>query len=336
MFDKDDDVDPLDPSTTHDAEGNERQKAVLRKIYKFNRPTETPVVRSPPPPPPTPPPKPQPSFLVSDKQTNTETTIAISRPNDIERGVWPSINAYGGISYRPLITPHMTSTFIQVLPHEIEQAMQPQQVIYQVVAPTAAIPPPQIQPRIIQIPAPQAPVVEYVETKQKQQPRRIQVSTPESSVIEYVETKKKKQPRIIQVPAPETPMIEYVETKQKQQPRMIQMTSPETSAVEYVETIQKQPRRSNVHQPQTHKIMVQPTTHIEYVDAEEQQRGRRVVQKPQYEIVEEVSDRSTSASPVQEMVEIVDDRKHKRNRGRKKEKKHGFRKVSIKHLKSSH
>jgi hypothetical protein len=114
------------------------------------------------------------------------------------------------------------------------------------------------------------------------------------------------------------------------------MSSPETSVIEYVETTQKQPRRSKARQSQPQKIMVQPTTHIEYVDVEEQQRGRRVPQKPQYEIVEEVSDRSTSASPVQEMVEVVDASRHKRHRGRKKEKKHGFRKVSIKHLKSSH
>jgi hypothetical protein len=315
MFDKDDDLDPTDPSTTQDAEGNEKQKAVLRKIYKFNRPNETSPIPSTMPHhvPKSPLPIPQPSVQVNDKQTNTEATIAPTRPQDFDRGVWASINAYGGITYRPLIPPQMESRFIQVFPHEIEQALQPPpQFIYQVVAPAAAaIPPPQVQQRIIQIPAtpqsPQSPIFQYVE------------ATP-------------KQPRTIQIPAQQGQFIQYIEATQKQ-PRTIQIPAQQEQIIQYVEATQKQPRTTIIRQPQPQQIIVQqPTTRIEYVD---EQRPRRIVQQPKYEYVEEVTDRPTSTSSVEEIVQIVDAPKHGRRHGRKKEKKQGFRKISVKHLKSA-
>lgn len=360
MFDKDDDIDGADPSTTQDAEGNARQKAFLRKIYKFNRPNDTSSIPSNiPHNVSTSPLMSQPTINVTDKQTNTEATIAVIRPKDLNRGVWPSMNAYGGISYRPLIQPQMVSRFIQVLPHEIEQTMQPQQVIYQVVAPAAAIPPQQIQSRIIQIPAEQSSsdFLQYIETtqQQQQQPRTIQIPVQQQQIVEYVQTtQRQQQPRTIQIPAQQPQTIEYVETTQRQQPRMIQIPAPQSPLVEYIETTQKQqPRTTIIRQPQTQQIVVQPSTRIEYVDSEDQQthrivqqpttrieyvnakdqRTHRNVQQPQYEIVEEIIDRS-SPSPMDEYVEVVDAPKHGRHREKKKDKKRGFGKIIVKHIRS--
>jgi len=280
MFDQDEDIDPADPSTTEDLDGNETQKAYLRKIYKFNRPndissihpTGTDDVSTSPPPQ-----KMQPSVLVTDKLTNTDTTIAVIRPKDFDRGVWPSSNAFGGISYRPLIPPQSMSRFIQVLPQEIDEIMQPQQVIYQVVAPAPVIPTTQLQQKIIQMPAPTTnTVVEYIETNEKQ-----------------IQHHQQQQPRIIQIPAHEAPVVEYVES------------------------VPKQSRTTIVRQPQTQQIIVQPsTTQIEYVDVADQ-RTHRIVQKPQYEIVEEVYEQGES-SPVEEIVEIVDTTKRKRKKEKTK------------------
>ncbi len=327
VFDDDYDNDPTDRSPTQDAEGNERQKAVLRKIYKFNRPNDSPSIPSDvpthvptPTPPPPPPPKPQPSVQVNDKQTNTETTIALLRPKDLDRGVWPSINAYGGISYRPFNPPQMTSHSIQVLPHEIEQTLNPPQPVYQVVAPTAAIQPQQNQPQIIQIPAQQAPVIDYIDSTPKQQPRTIQIPAQQESVFEYIETTQKQQPR----------------TKIIRQPQTQQMVMQPTNRIEYVDMedqrgrrIVQPPQYVDVEDQRGRRVVQQP----QYVDVEDK-RGRRVVQQPQYEIVEELTDRSILSSPAEEIVEIVDEPKHDRHHRRKKEKKRGFRKISVKNLRS--
>jgi hypothetical protein len=255
MFNRDIDMDQNDPSTIKDAEGNEQQKAALKKNYKYNRPNDTSSVLSgmmhdvsP---------LPLATVRMNDKQTNTEATIAPLRPIDFDRGVWSSINAYNGISYRPLIPPQMVSRFIQVLPHEIDETFQSPQIIYQFVAPATVVAPPQVQPRILQIPTQQAPAVEVIEPKQS--------------------------------------------------------------------------RTTLVHQPQIQQSVVQPTNRIEYV---EEQRPRRIIQKPQYEIVEEVINGSVSSTS-EEYVEIVDVPKHRRKHGRKKEKKQGFGKVSVKHVKST-
>ena len=53
---------------------------------------------------------------VSDKLTNTETTGAPLRPRDFQRGAWPSVNAYGGVTQRPAVPPHMASRAIQASP----------------------------------------------------------------------------------------------------------------------------------------------------------------------------------------------------------------------------
>ncbi|CAF1091324.1 unnamed protein product [Adineta steineri] len=60
---------------------------------------------------------------VQDKQTNTEQTIAALRLRDAKRGVWPVMNAYGGMSYRPVEPPQVNHRFAQVLPHEIDQSI---------------------------------------------------------------------------------------------------------------------------------------------------------------------------------------------------------------------
>ena len=249
MFNQDDDDDPTDPSTTRDAEGNERQKAVLRKIYKFNRPNETPSVMmnnmTPAPP------QPQ-TVLVTDKQTNTEATIAPVRPRDFDRGVWAYTNSFGGRIVRPLVAPPMMSRVIQVFPHEIEAALQPTRIVYEV-----------MQNPVVVTPIPEPP------------------------------------PRVIKIPAPQVPMIEVIE----------------------------KPRRPAKLEP----VVAPARTRIEYVEVEEP-RTRRVAQKPQYEIVEEVLDRTGSS--VEEYVEIVDIPKHERRHGKKKGKK-GFGTISVKHVKQA-
>jgi len=332
MFNNDeDDIDINDPSTNHDIEGNERQKAVLRKIYKFNRPNErTPVpsnvlqdVSSPPS---------SSSSIshipvpVNDKQTNTDTTIAPLPPKDLDRGVWASINAYGGVAYRPLIAPQMTSRFIQVLPQEIDETYQIPQVIYQVVAPaTTVIPTAQMQPRIVQIPAPPAPIFEVVEPK-------------------------KNQTRIIPTSTHQVPAVEVIQS-QKKQSRIIPTSEQQLSMIEVIEPSKKQQRTTIIRQPQTQQIIVQQTPRIEYVEEQrprrvvqqteyvdiDDQRPRRVIQQPTYEIVEEIVDRSTSASTssMEEIVEIVDAPKNIRQRERKKGKRHKTGTVSVKHINSN-
>jgi hypothetical protein len=323
MFNKDDDIDPNDPSSTQDADGNDRQKAVLRKIYKFNRPNETSSIPSgklqdvs------TPTPIPQPTYLVTDKQTNTETTIATIRPRDLDRGVWPSRNAYNGISYRPLIQPQTISRFIQVLPHEIEEAYQGPQIIYQIVAPAAAIPPQQLQPRIIQMPAHEASVVEVIETTRKQ---------PRTTII--------RQPQTQQIVVQPTTRYEYVDAEdQQQRPRRIEYVDTEEQRprrIEYIDADdQQRPRRIEYVDAEEQQQQQRPRR-IEYVDAEAQpQRSRRIIQQPQYEIVEEIADRSTSSAS-EDYVQVVDGPKHARKKGRKKEKKPKFGKISVKHVKST-
>ncbi|CAF2873308.1 unnamed protein product [Rotaria sp. Silwood2] len=64
---------------------------------------------------------------VEDKQTNTEKTFAPLRPRNFQRGVWPAMNAYGGLSSRPLEKPKMVNRYIQTLPNEINQTMSQRQ-----------------------------------------------------------------------------------------------------------------------------------------------------------------------------------------------------------------
>ncbi|CAF0936650.1 unnamed protein product [Adineta steineri] len=267
MFNKDEDVDPDDPSATYDADGNERQKAVLRKIYKFNRPTEgssipsgmvqdvsTPGSIS------------YPTVQVTDKQTNTESTIATVRPKDFNRGVWPSMNSYGGIMYRPLIPPDMVSRFIQVLPQDIEESLQVPQIIYQVVAPVKR----EVQPRIIQIPSQQAPVIEVIETKQ---PRtRVEYIDVEEQQPEYEIIEEKRPRRIIQ----QQPEYEIVEEKRPR--RVVQQQQPQYEVVE-----EKRPRRL-VQQQSQHEYVEEIANQsesssieefVQVIDAPKQTRQQR-------------------------------------------------------------
>ncbi|CAF3395197.1 unnamed protein product [Rotaria sp. Silwood1] len=65
---------------------------------------------------------------VKDKQTNTEKTISPLRPRDFQRGVWPAMNAYGGLSSRPLEKPKMVNHSIQTISNETHQTMLQHQV----------------------------------------------------------------------------------------------------------------------------------------------------------------------------------------------------------------
>ncbi|CAF2156037.1 unnamed protein product [Rotaria magnacalcarata] len=56
---------------------------------------------------------------VTDKQTNTETTMCPMRIRDIQRGVWPARNAYGGVTKRPLKRRNATHQFVQTVPRNI-------------------------------------------------------------------------------------------------------------------------------------------------------------------------------------------------------------------------
>ncbi|CAF0883395.1 unnamed protein product [Adineta ricciae] len=301
MFNKDEDMDVDDPSAAYDAEGNERQKAVLRKIYKFNRPVDTSSIPS--------------GRLqdvsttdsvanqvveVNDKQTNTESTIAVVRPKDIERGVWASRNAFGGIVYRPLVQPTMVSRIVQVLPEDFE-LMQPTQIMYQVVVPQTA----EIQSRYVEVPVQQPSYVEVIETKSK--PSR---TLQQASMVERTEAKSKLT-RVIQ----EAPVVEMIETKPSQ------------------------PRATIVRPPQTQHIVVQQSVkpRYEYVEVDEDSTVLRKG-RPQYEIVEETTDESDDAS-VEEIVEIVDAPKHlqqqQKSKKKIKETRKGFGNVLVKHVKSN-
>lgn len=204
MFNQDEDDDPADGSPTRDAQGNERQKAVLRKIYKFNRPNDTPsgMVNNM-----TPAPTQQPTVLVTDKQTNTESTIATVRPRDFERGVWTYNNAFGGRILRPLIAPTTVSRIIQVVPHEIEAALQPTRIVYEVVQNPVVVSPVPEQPRMIKIPAPQVPVIEVLEKPRKPTKTTIvretvpePLTVPARTRIEYVEVEEPRARRVVQKP----------------------------------------------------------------------------------------------------------------------------------------
>ena len=227
MFNQDDEEDLADPSTTRDAEGNDRQKAVLRKIYKFNRPNDTSSNLVTPAPPV------QPRVVhITDKQTNTENTIAPTRPRDFDRGVWTYVNAFGDKTYRPSIPPPTVSRFIQVLPHEIEAAYPAPQIIYQMVAP-APHPPPE-PPRMIKIPMPQAPVIEVIEKPAKQPRATIVRQAPAATRIEYVEVEEPRARRVVQ-----RPQYEIVE-------EVYDPSTSESSVEEFVEVVDV-PKRARHH-----------------------------------------------------------------------------------------
>ena len=238
MFNQDDEDDPGDPSTTRDAEGNDRQKAVLRKIYKFNRPSESPSVMMQNSITPAPPPVQPRTVHITDKQTNTEETIAPTRPRDFDRGVWTYVNAFGGKSYRPLVAPPMTSRFIQVFPHEIEAAYPQPQIIYQMVAPAAHSPLPEPR-RMIKIPAPQAPVIEVIEQPVKAPRTKIirqAPAAPAAARFEYVEVEEPRGHRVVQ--RPQYQVVEDVYGD----------SSSESSMEEYVEIVDEpKPRRHHRH-----------------------------------------------------------------------------------------
>ena len=58
---------------------------------------------------------------VHDKLTNTHQTNAPFPPRDLQRGVWPSNNAYGGYAHRPSIPPKTFSRTIQASPTQLDQ-----------------------------------------------------------------------------------------------------------------------------------------------------------------------------------------------------------------------
>ncbi|UJR08098.1 hypothetical protein I4U23_012375 [Adineta vaga] len=70
----------------------------------------------------TPSPRSENTVQVRDKLTNTEKTISSLRHRDYKRGVWPGVNAYGGISHRPVEPPRMAHRITQALPNDIDQS----------------------------------------------------------------------------------------------------------------------------------------------------------------------------------------------------------------------
>jgi hypothetical protein len=174
----------------------------------------------------------------------------------------------------------MVSRFIQVIPYDIDETYQVPQVIYEVVAPTTAvIPSTQIQPRIIQIPAQQAPILEIIEPSRKQQ---------RTTII--------RQPQTQQIIVQQTPQIEYVD---EQRPRRV------IQQAEYVDDEEQRPRR-----------VVQQ---IEYVDEQKprrivQQPEYEIVE----EIDDRSSSSGSSMEEVVEIVDAPkQSRKRGRKKGKK-------------------
>ncbi|CAF2843568.1 unnamed protein product [Rotaria sp. Silwood2] len=316
MDNSDDDIDPI---TISDFKQNERQKAAIRtyKLDSINHASSIPsgILQDVS----TPSSMPKLSCKVHDKQTNTETSIAPLRPKDFNRGVWPAINAFGGIADRSKVRPRMISRVVQVLPHEIEETLETKQVINKIVVPpTAVTPPPQVQQRIIYMPDEKTSVIDAVETTTKQ-PRIASIREVQKQNI-VVQPK----PRVetAHVEEQRTHRIENIDSRDEQPHRAehVDSSDEESHPIEHIDTKKKQAHRiehvdSNEEQPH-------------HVDTKEKQT-HRTVQKPQHEIVEEVNERARSSS----IEEIVDVPKHGKKHGRKKDKKQSFGKVSVKHVK---
>ncbi|CAF3437281.1 unnamed protein product [Rotaria sp. Silwood1] len=323
MVNADDDIDPIDPLATSDFKQNDRQKNPF-KTYKFISTNDASSLRSgilqdvs------TPDSIPKLSFKVHDKQTNTETTIALLRLKDFNRGVWPATNAYGGMSKRSIDRPKMTSHFVQVEPHEIEETFQPPQVIYQIVPPTSAISPPQVQQRIIHMPNEQTSVIDDVETAKKQPRTTSMRETQKQNIV--VQPKPRIEP--IHIEEQRKQQIDNIESGDEQQyfSEYIDSSDEQPTRSEHVDTKKKRPHRIehvNSTEEQSHRI--------EHVDSKEK-RPHHIAQKPQYDIVEEVNERARSSSSIEDIVDVPT--KHEKKHGRKKDKKKHVGKVSVKHVK---
>lgn len=253
------------------------------------------------------------AFAVSDKETNTEATISHSRPKDFSRGVWPSKNAFGGVTYRPKIVPKMVSHYVQVESHEIDESRIVPQVVYQIVAPASAIPPKNIRPRMIQTSDDEESIVEIVEKPPKRQlPQKQKIIVKQSSG-EHDVTSDEEPKSIERVPkGKKIQRIEYFDSDEEKSNRAepIDVKHKRPYRIEYVDTKEERSNR------------------VEHVDAKEE-RPHRVVKQPQYEIVEDVIERANSSS----IEDITDAMKHEKKRGKKKNKKQGFGKISVKHIK---
>ncbi|CAF3808811.1 unnamed protein product [Rotaria sordida] len=304
MINSDDDIEPIDSSPVS---GIRQRNA--SQTYKFNPTNDASSIRSgilqdvs------TPNSIPKLSFKVHDKQTNTETTISLLPPKDFNRGVWPAINAYGGMSHRPVVQPKMISQNVQVLEHEIEEILETPKVIYQAVAPaaaataTAAISPPPVQQRIIHMPDDQTSVIDVVETTKKQH---------RTNTIREAQ----KQNIVVQ-PKPRNEQA-HVEEQRTHRIEDLDSSDEQSHHIENLDSNDEQPHR------------------IEHFDNSEEdvdtkkKRSHRIVQKPQNEVSDEIIQRVRSSS----IEEIVDVPKHGRKHGRKKDKKQNFTKVSVKHIK---
>lgn len=276
MFNGDEDDDPLDSDDPEDADGNSRQKAVLRKIYKFNRPNDssvTPAALNPI----TPGPIYQPTVHVTDKQTNTETTISRVRPRDISQGVWTSMNAYGGRIVRPLVAPKMISRVIQVFPAEIDAVYQPPTIIYEVAAPETIVSPPPEQVRYIKIPPPQPPVFEVIEKPRK--PPKTQI-VRQSSIEEIAPTR--------------APRIEYIEVDDPNVRRAVRKPQYEYVEEPKVHRTVRQPQYEYVEEVADGGVTTESEGYVEVVDTD-QPRKRREKRKSRKKGVSTISVRHIKA-----------------------------------------
>ncbi|CAF4378284.1 unnamed protein product [Rotaria socialis] len=324
MINVDDEDDPIDLFRKSDGKQYERQQDTLRN-YKFNPGNDS---------------TPMPSNIlqdvstpkllhtltiqVNDKQTNTETTISQIRPKDFNHGVWPLKNAYGGVSYRPPVPPKMASRYIQAVPHEIDETLEPPQITYQIVAPASAIPSKNILPRMIQTSDDDESAIE---TTRKQQPNVVREAQKHNIVVQ-----RKNRIEYVHGAQPETNRLQYDDTDEEESQHIHKAVTNgkrQQQPQQHIEYFDTDEEETN-HQEQIDVKHKQPHR-IEYVDTKEE-RPHRIAKQPQYDVVEDVIERARSSS----IDDIDDASKEDRKRGRKKHKKHGVgKKVTVKHIKAN-
>ncbi|CAF1449155.1 unnamed protein product [Didymodactylos carnosus] len=132
--------DDLYSDDDEDENGNNTPKVIPSEVYKVDHPKDPPASRTVTPIQPI-------SVEVTDKQTNTETTIATTKPKDFDRLVWahPRQGA-SALLLKPRVPPMTQTRWVQVYPHDFES----KPIICQVIEkPIAAQPKP--LPNIIQI-----------------------------------------------------------------------------------------------------------------------------------------------------------------------------------------
>lgn len=128
---------------------------------------------------------------VHDKLMNTEQTYAPLRPRDLQRGVWPSNNAYGGYPSRPTIPPKSFSRPVQASPTQFDS-----QNVWRKNAPfpapgaatTNGAPIPRMLPPQQQPAQPTTTRIEYIEEDEYDRARRARraLDQPRHEIIEEI------------------------------------------------------------------------------------------------------------------------------------------------------